>query len=65
MLDCGYRKLKAARDGERMTKKIRREIAFLKTQDAIMNQALWDKLVYVLDAIADRIDQLEDERNTE
>jgi hypothetical protein len=47
-----------------MTKKIRREIAFLKTHDAIMDQALWDKLVYVLDAIADRIDQLEDEKIT-
>lgn len=47
---------------EKLTKKIRREIAFLKTQDAIMNQALWNKLVYVLDAIADRIDQLEDEK---
>lgn len=47
-----------------MTKQIRREIAFLKSQDPIMNQDLWSRLIDVLEKIADRIDQLEDEKVT-
>ena len=47
-----------------MTKKIRREIAFLKSQDTIMNHALWEAMGDVLESIADRIDQLEDEKIT-
>lgn len=47
-----------------MTKKIRREIAFLKSQEPIMNHDLWARLIDVLEKIADRVDQLEDEKVT-
>ena len=47
-----------------MTKEIRREIAFLKSQTPIMNYSLWVSLNDVLEKMADRIDQLEDEKMT-
>ena len=47
-----------------MTRKIRREIAFLKSQDPVMNHDLWVSLTDALEKIADRIDQLEDEKTT-
>ena len=45
-----------------MTKEIRREIAFLRSQDPIMNHGLWTALIGVLEKMADRIDQLEYEK---
>ena len=47
-----------------MTKELRREIAFLKSQDPIMNHALWSRLIDVLEKVADRIDKLEYEKET-
>ena len=47
-----------------MTKEIRREIAFLKSLNRVMNYYLWSSLIDVLEKIADRIDQLEDEKTT-
>ena len=47
-----------------MTKQIRREIAFLQSQEPIMNHSLWTTLIDVLKKMAERIDQLEDEKVT-
>ena len=47
-----------------MTKKIRREIAFLKSQEPIMNHVLWEAMGDVLESIVERIDQLEEDKTT-